>query len=274
MKAKVWFPPGNVPRTAPMPMILLACATTVWADQIEEGSIRTTVTPTQFAPATPDQEAMEERRLIAAEVSKLLKEGATSGQLEEWHETNSARLAAHRQKMLAMAARQVPVLRPYHTEVEITPGASGAMEEFLMNRAQMQNDRTRIENQVLQASPRLREEALAAWELQNTAAIAAQGELAKQVSNESQLPAIQPPPSPRIPANATPELSSFLATRHALFREQAAMLNGHRNLSPEEREQALENWQAKNSAMLNELQETAAQLSTKPNSSIILPSKP
>ncbi len=262
MKANLRPSPGKLLRAG---FTILIAAISANADQVEEVAGISKVSPTQVDPATLDQDVMKERHLIVAEVLKLLKEGATSEQVEEWHERNSARLAANQQKLAAMAARQISVARPYIAEVRISPGASGPMQELLMGRAELHNDRARIENQMLQASPRLREEALAAWELQNTAAIAAQGELAKQVSNESQVPTIQPPPTPRVPANASPELRSLLAARHAFMTAQAEITDRLRNASPEEREQAIEDWHTQNSAGLQALQEAAVQVSNRPN---------
>ena len=105
---------------------------------------------------------MNERRAITLELLELTESGASTEQISAWNEKNSTRLAANQQKLAEMSASQNSVPQPYIRKIQIPRGASQAMEIFLMEHTKLSNEQVSIQNQLLQASPQKRGEALEA----------------------------------------------------------------------------------------------------------------
>ncbi|NJM37464.1 MAG: hypothetical protein HC845_06130 [Akkermansiaceae bacterium] len=116
-------------------------------------------------------------------------------------------------------------------------------------------------SQLANASPEERQQAMQKWHQENAEAHAAQQQLAIQMGADSRPPLRRPPPEPRIPENATPELRELLTTRHAVMKDRVEMMNQLASASPEERQKAMQQWHEENATRLAAMQSAADKLS-------------
>lgn len=204
---------------------------------------------------------MARRKSLAREMMALVESGASPQEIETWHEANAARHQALRDAAIAMAARQTPPELPFIEEIQLPEGASRNMEEFLLQRAVLHNSRVELLNRLHQATEEERQQALETLQSQNEEALEVQRALAVQISEEGFLSEEQEiAADPNIPPDASPELEDFLTKRHALMKEQIALLNQYRSATPEARQQALEDWHENNFSRLNALRKAATDI--------------
>jgi hypothetical protein len=248
-------------------LVPLAHITPATAQTRVEAKDSVTATPEKSDPADLLPGIIEERHAIAAEMAQLVRSGANPEQIEIWNRNNAARLAAIQQKLSAMAARQDSKPQPYIREVQIPPGASENLENFLIERAKLNNEQILVHNQTLQASPEKRSEAIEAWQKQNAAVMEAQAARASQISGESQPPDLPVPSPADIPPNATPELKDFITRRNALIKAEAGVIAHLKTATPEQRQQALEAWRASNPLPARAMQDAAVRLSNESKTS-------
>jgi hypothetical protein len=160
-------------------------------------------------------------------------------------------------KNLTVSAARTPQIPP----TQFPPDASETMKAFLQERDRLHHDQQKTLSQLTNATPEEQHLALEKWHEENAAALEAQQARAQQMSAENPVPRLHVPVTASIPPDATPELKNFLTQRHAFMKDQAEMMNQLENATPEQREQALENWHTQNASRLEAMQAAATQLS-------------
>ena len=153
--------------------------------------------------------------------------------MEAFQKQNQSRTEALRAKSKAIArARSAPEI-PTIQQVAIPANASPAMEELIVQRAQMMNERAKLLNSLRNATPEAKEAELQNWQRKNEPALAALRErvaLIAEAKPQEPLPSLPPP---RIPNGASAELRSFLVERHAQMQDRMARVNRQRGLGPD-----------------------------------------
>ena len=162
MKVKIWPFAGFL--VCPVALMVIATISTspAVAEPETQPANSISVAKLRSTTAPSDQDVMNERRAITLELLELTESGASTEQISAWNEKNSTRLAANQQKLAEMSASQNSVPQPYIRKIQIPRGASQAMEIFLMEHTKLSNEQVSIQNQLLQASPQKRGEALEA----------------------------------------------------------------------------------------------------------------
>lgn len=213
------------------------------------------------ATVTSISSMIEERGRLLAKITAMVEDGANPEQIEVCNQNNATLLAAIQQQLTTFSAQQNSAPQSYVTEVQIPSDASETMETFLVERAALQNSRTFVANQTLEASLHRRQKALEAWDRQNSEAMDAQAERAQLVSEDPDTATFPGPPALQIPAGTSPELRDLLVLRHDLMTKQAELGVELQNLPPEERSKALDDWQLENASALQAIQDAAWRLS-------------
>jgi len=162
--------------------------------------------------------------------------------LEAFREKQRASLMALHAKARTIAENQPRTPRPYVSEVMIPGDASPEMEELLVKRAEMQNERIRLENSLLDATPEEREAARRNFDEQALFKRKSMAELGAKAAAQTAAQPIPPVPELRIPPAAAPEVKAFLQERHRQMTERRTFEEGLRELPPHERDQARKGW--------------------------------
>jgi hypothetical protein len=198
---------------------------------------------------------------LAASLQPLISQGATPAQLEAWQQQNATQLAAQRQQAQVVATSQPAQPIPIVTEVEVPEGASQTMEDFLTERAKLQNAKAQLFNQQLQSSSTVDKEQIeATFQSQNATAIAAQAQRATILSQEGSQQPLPVPPPLTVPAGASAQMKAFLTLRDQLMREHVSLWNQNLSATPAEREASLLQWQQQNASSIQQLQLLAQNL--------------
>jgi hypothetical protein len=180
--------------------------------------------------------------------------------LDEWRQRNAARFETLIEQAVRVAKSRPSAEIPMVREVTIPANASPELEEFLVEKARMYNERTRLENRLGRSSPEAAQ-AVREWETGNRERFAAQNERARAVAAQTSDKSIPIPLAPAIPRAASPELRAFITERHTLLRERAEALEQVKRLDPAARQQALAAWEQQNSTRFQELSQKARAIS-------------
>lgn len=180
--------------------------------------------------------------------------------MQTWRRDNHRRLQALQEQ--AQAIRQLngsPEL-PVFSEIEIPEDASIELEEFLVKRAELHNERARLLNELRDATDEVRANALRQWDEQNRERRIELQEMARLIPRAAAT-RLSLPERPAIPADASPTLKDYLLQRHELAQERAAEENRIRNLPPAQQNAARRAWQERNAARQADLRERAQRVS-------------
>ena len=203
-----------------------------------------------------------ERQALAGEVQNLIAQGATSDQIQAWHQQNQARITAQQKLAQAISASQPAQPIGYITDVNVPAGASQTMEDFLTARADLFNLRAQLHNQQLQSSGTVDEAQVnAAFQQQNATVLQAQVQRAQVVAAESDQQTQPTPPPLVVPAGATPQVAAFLTLRDQLMRDFIQLHNQNIASTPAVREAALQQWSQQNAGRIQQLRQQAQNLS-------------
>lgn len=146
------------------------------------------------------------------------------------------------------------------TSMREKPGS--AAQTFHDERTKLMESRREIIKNLRHASPEERRMAMEQWHKENAEALAAQQQLAVQMSAESRPPMRRVPPTPMIPDDATPEHRELLTARHEARKDRVEMMNRLQDATPEERQKAMEQWHEENAATLAAQQQRSVQIAT------------
>ena len=184
--------------------------------------------------------------------------------LQQWREENKARLAALREQAVRLAQIK-PTAEPFLVEtVQLPPNATQELEDFLVERADLHNERVLLLNQLRDASAEAKAQALASWHEQNRVRLQAQqARLAARARQSTNRPETTPP-APIIPDGASPNLRSFLIQRHAFALERRNEEDRIRNLPAAEQRLARRQWHARHAQQIATLAEMARTVSNSP----------
>ena len=166
--------------------------------------------------------------------------------LGAWQAQNSERFAGFRRRAQELAAAARPPELPAIEEIHIPTHATPEAEEFLVQQAQLSNERIRVENQLRDATPQARRRTLEAWEMHTEARRMAQRELATQIARQE--PVFAPLVPLELPAGIDSRLGEIFRQQRALSNERAELANSIRLLPPDEQETKLRQWDEKNSS--------------------------
>ncbi|GAA5126812.1 hypothetical protein JIN84_09415 [Luteolibacter yonseiensis] len=220
MNVKLWNSRG-FPLRAVSAITLCGAALATAENEEEPPAGITWVLSEQTPPVFADQAALDERRAIVLELEELAGGGASPAEMEDWRTRNAARITANQERLTEASRKQNSAPQPYVTEVMIPADASETMENFQMERASLANQRTLVRNEMPDASPEERAQALADWDERNADALAALASAAARITSESSIPPQPLPTSFDIPAGATPALRDFLILRNGRIRTES-----------------------------------------------------
>jgi hypothetical protein len=147
--------------------------------------------------------------------------------METWRQQNRAPFEALQEIARSKPRAEVPMI----LQVEIPETASPAMEELIVQRVQLRNERAKLANTLRDATPESRAAAVRQWHDRNQATLLALHDQAAAVAAESRQLLLPLPPPLRIPDGASSSLQNFMAERHARLRQSIEQENRVRRLS-------------------------------------------
>jgi hypothetical protein len=249
---------GPILRTCFVVLLLLAGASSIrelWAQSVPTTSSSAPSLSALLATFQSEQQSLE------TSFQQLVAQDATPAQLQAWQQQNASRIAAQQQRAQAISASQPVQPMPYVTDVNIPAGASPTMQDFLTERANLQNARAQIYNQQLQSTGTVDEAKVeATFQNQNSATLEVQAQRARTLAQESASQPLPTPPALVIPPGASANLQQFLALHDQLTREEIQVHNQRLALSYADRQAAIEQWRQQNAASFQQLQLLAQQL--------------
>ena len=211
--------------------------------------------------STTAQTFVQEQQSLAQAEQALVAQGATQQQIQTWRTQNAARFAAQQQraKDLATASASASATQPLPTisEVQIPPGASQEMIDFLTTQADLSNRAAQLHNQ---KTPN----ADAVFQQQNATALQAQQQRAQVIAAQQPFVAVPIPSSAPMPPNATPQMVAFLTLHNQLVQEEAQLRNQYVTATPTAREEAMQQWRQQNASRFQQLQQQAQNISATP----------
>ncbi len=152
--------------------------------------------------------------------------------VETWRQQTQDRLSALRRSAAENAQSKPRAEIPMIRQVEIPEAATPAMEELIVQQAQIRNSRAALVNTLRDAAPETRAEAVRQWHDRNQAALLAFQQQAAVVAAESRQKPLSTPPPLRIPDGASPGIQDFLPQRHAHLLQFIEQENAVRRLPP------------------------------------------
>lgn len=139
---------------------------------------------------------------------------------QDIQQRNRARLEVLRGQLKAAVMAKAPPEIAIIRQVEIPENASSAREEFIVQRAQIQNQRAFLLNSMRHANSEERQAALRQWDVNNRKLVAGLREMAAAVVEENRS---KPVPEPlAVPPDASPAIRAFLTERRARLEELAS----------------------------------------------------
>lgn len=177
---------------------------------------------------------------------------------EAWYAKNGGQLEDLRRQLKELAAKVRPPELPIIEEVHLPRDATTEVEKFLVQQAELQNERTRVENDLRDAAPESRQQALEAWEASVEDRRAAQRELATQIARQQ--PIFAPPDPLGFPTAIDARLREVLLQQLSLSNERAGFATRIQLLPPEEQDAELRRWDEKNSLRAAELRDRLIQI--------------
>ena len=168
------------------------------------------------------------------------------------------------QSYVAFSAAAADSVPPVH-EIEIPQGVSPALEEFLVERAQLALERAAYQKVVQDRPASERRAALEAWESIVRDRLVILQALATHVAQQSSQKPLPLPAAPTIPTALAPEMQQFLLKRHQLAVAEVREENRIRGLPVESREAARREWRQQRAGQLAELLQAAGSLSPTPS---------
>ena len=136
-----------------------------------------------------------------------------------------------------------------------TGTVSPEMKEFSENRAVLNAKMTELRNQGA-----LTPQAIAEFQKQNADLLKRQRDLAKIIAEQNAKNPISTPAPLQIPANASPQMKTFLTEQDQLMRDQIAFMNLHRQEDPTVRQAAVLQWRQQNASRFQQLQKDSQAL--------------
>jgi hypothetical protein len=177
-----------------------------------------------------------------------------------WASDSAKALLQAARKLAERSAQQERLLTQV---VEIPAGASAQFEEFVVETAELHNERARIENELRHAPAEAACQALLEWESRERSRLERWRERAVQIAAETARQPIPLPAAPNLTPADNPVLREFLAGQHALAFESAREENRILTLPPAERDEARRGWQAQRNARMTALAEQALAITSK-----------
>ena len=158
--------------------------------------------------------------------------------MEAFHRKNLGLTEDLRVKAAALAqatpTHEIPMIR----SIPIPDDASPAMEELLVLRAQMANQRAAVLNATRGATPEQAALAMRESEKKNQALSESLRQQSLVVAAEARLKPVPVPPPVRIPAGATPELRNAVLQHYARMKQSIEKENEIRSLPQDQQEAA------------------------------------
>ena len=206
---------------------------------------------------------LKTRQLLMQELIQIKKDGGGSQQVAAWQQKNADRLEELQVQSVALAAARPPSRMPEITQINLPKDTSETRREFMKERVRLFNDRARVHNETLQATPAERRAAMEEWAKLNATALAQQAARARTMREERPVAGMpRLPDSPMIPERASPELTDFLTKRHTMMKEKMEMTSSLQTVTPEQQRQAMEQWYIKNASRIEAMQTAALRLSS------------
>lgn len=153
-----------------------------------------------YIPPAPSEAAIAfqagREKLMGAhqQLMRLMQEAGPGEQqqiMEKWHEEHAAELAAQQQLAIQMGAESRPINIPVPSAANIPANATPELREFLTARHAVMKDQAEMLNQLQNATPDQRQQAMQKWHEQNATRLEAMQSAASQLSKSqapSQLP--------------------------------------------------------------------------------------
>ncbi len=216
---------------------------------------------------TDIQSFQTEQQVLAQGLGGLSSQGATPQQIQAWQQANANQqqfalnLAAESevQPMTLMALPNIPV------------NTSQTMKDFLTTQVALANARAQIHNQLLYAMPaevsggqisQMELSEIQLFQQQHANDLQVQQQRAQPISLDAAQQPMLLPPSPRLPNDASPQLTAFLFAKNQLLRDEMTVFNQYTTATPEARNAALQQWREQNASRFQQLQSMAQQLPT------------
>lgn len=158
--------------------------------------------------------------------------------LIEFQKRTQSRVEGLWLKARVMARANAAFETPLIWQVEIPENASAAMEESLVQRAQIVNQLATISNAMRAAPPEQKQAVMEEWQEKSQSVLAAFRAQVTQVADEERQKPLPLPPPARIPNDASAKLRNFLTQRDAQIRQSVDFENALRNLTPEQQSSA------------------------------------
>lgn len=178
------------------------------------------------------QMAADHRAFIAAHANDTPE--VRQQAMAAFRQQNQSRAEALRVKAQAIAEARVAPEIPMVTQVTIPQNATPAMEELMVQRAQMKNERAKLLNSLRNSTAAEKAAAIRNWQEKNQPALSALRDQASQVAAEKE-PEHRPPLPPiRIPNGASAELRNSLVERRAQINERIAQVNQRRGMGADQ----------------------------------------
>lgn len=225
--------------------------------------------PSAETDSTLLQDFQDEQQALARSYSALRNPSPT--QIQTWQQNNAARLQAQQQRARQLADDSALEPMPLSPGPNIPPNASPTLRDFLTTRSELAGNNAKIHNQLLNALPQevtedqieeMRKNEALLISRQNEGTLQLQARRAQQLAEETARQQVPLPPPLVIPPGSTPQTQAFLTLRDQLLREQIQLHNQNTKATSSVGEAALRQWQERNAARFQQLQQLAISLSS------------
>jgi hypothetical protein len=210
-----------------------------------------------------------ENRALAREHETLLSQGATAQQIATWREQTAPEFESLQETAQQMSLKSE--LQPERTvrRVNVPRNASSTLSDFLTTRAELENARVQLRNQMLETLPSnpteeqieaVMQQVRQVSQQQHSADWQLQAQRADALGAEPESRPLRLPEPPVMPPNAAPQLQAFIKARNALLKGRAQLWNQYLTADPVTRRAAMQQWRHQNASGLNQLSQLAAAL--------------
>jgi hypothetical protein len=163
--------------------------------------------------------------------------------------------------------------RPTTVPPHIPPNASPDLAAFMTTQANMTNARAQIHNQLIQqvtASSQsvtlaqvnqMEQQAMQQFRQQHATDLQAQTQHMQSIAAAAGQKPLPLPPEPQIPANASPQMATYLSAQYQLIKSRVQMLNQYASADPATRQAAMVQWSQQNAQLIQQVRTQAQNIS-------------